>query len=73
MTKLNDQSELTQKSLRLILDEKEKAMETPGLEVPLTPEEADELGAFEEAAIGYADAKAATSEILEVDHDSISK
>lgn len=73
MTKLIDESQPNAKRFRALLDEKEKAMQTPGLEVPLTPEEADALGAFEETALGYADAKAATSEILEVDHDANTK
>lgn len=73
MTKLNEE---TKDNSNLFLDNlklKEKAMKTPGLEIPLTPEEADALGAFEETALGYADAKAATSEILEVDHDANTK
>ncbi|RYZ91125.1 MAG: hypothetical protein EOP04_01620 [Proteobacteria bacterium] len=73
MTKLIDESQASEKRFRALLDEKEKAMELPGFEVPLTPEEADALGAFEETALKYADAKAATSEILEVDHDAIAK
>ncbi len=73
MTKLIEESQSIEKRFRTLLDEKERAMQIPGLEVPLTPEEADALGAFEETAIGYADAKAATSEILEVDHDANAK
>lgn len=73
MTKLIDVNQYSEKSFYSSLNEKETAMQTPGLEVPLTPEEADALGAFEETALGYADAKAATSEILEVDYDETSK
>jgi hypothetical protein len=60
-------------NLRTILDEKETDLMVPGFEVPLSPEEADELGAFEETALTYEEAKAATPEVLEVSHESESK
>ncbi len=76
MQKQNDPNEaVLSKSgtLRTILDEKEAALMVPGLEVPLTAEEADALGAFEETALGYEDVKAATPDVLEVTRESESK
>lgn len=56
--------------MKEILDEKEWSLFIPGFEVPLTPEEADLLGAFEETALTYEDAQAAAFDVLEVGHDS---
>lgn len=42
----------------------------PTFEVTLSPEEADEFGAFEESALSYDEAKAASPELLEVFNDA---
>lgn len=51
-----------------VLKEKEQDSLIPTFEVTLSPEEADELGAFEETALSYGEAKAASSEIMEALH-----
>lgn len=56
-------------NLRMILNEKDAALMVPGFEVPLSPEEADALGAFEETALTYDEAREATADILEVAHE----
>ena len=48
-------------------------MLVPGFEVPLTDEEADRLGAFEETAVSYQDALNASFDLLEVDHDAVTE
>ena len=55
------------------LEQKELAMLVPGFEVPLTDEEADRLGAFEETAVSYQDALNASFDLLEVDHDAVTE
>lgn len=52
------------------IDAKEAATLTPGLEIPLSIEEAGELGAFEETALSYEEAKEAAADVLEVSHES---
>jgi hypothetical protein len=59
----------TEISLKESLDSKEQSLLIPGFEVPLTSEEADALGAFEETALSYEDALAAAFDTLEAAHD----
>ncbi len=60
----------TEKSVALeALDLKELTLMIPGFEVPLTAEEADLLGAFEETAVSYEDAQRAAFDVLEAGHE----
>lgn len=79
MQKQNESSDAVMKALtirinlRTMLDAKEAALMTPGLEIPLSVEEADALGAFEETAVSYEEARAATSDVKEVFDESKSE
>ncbi len=54
--------------IKEVLEEKDQDSLVPTFEVLLEPDEADALGAFEETAVTYEDAKAAAVEVLEVIH-----
>ena len=55
------------------LEQKERTLMVPGFEVPLTEEEADRMGAFEENAVSYEDALNASFDLMEVDHDAVTE
>ncbi len=65
MTKVQNEEAV----MKEVLDQKERSLLIPGFEVPLTSEEADLLGAFEETALSYEDVLAAAFDVLEASHD----